>query len=172
MPARDADREGVLAGDGRGANKRPPRPWCEAPQSRWQATWRITRPAPCPAAAPMPRQGSGAMRRDLMIVGALISLVALAFYGALGGHVAPPPGSEGARDLTGMVDPRVTQNNIQTTICRRRWMRAVRPSRNVTDAIKRNSWLTCESVRKITRSTTSGCREDSRKIGHSDGSAP
>jgi hypothetical protein len=90
------------------------------------------------AAARMPRKGSEAMTRDLMIVGALISLVALAFYGALGGHAAPPPGSDGARDLTGMVDPRVTQNNIQTTICRRGWMRAVRPSRNVTDAIKRN----------------------------------
>jgi hypothetical protein len=78
------------------------------------------------------------MTRDLMIAGALVSLVALAFYGALGGHAAPPPGSDGARDLTGMVDPRVTQNNIQTTICRRGWTRSVRPSRELTDAIKRN----------------------------------
>jgi hypothetical protein len=40
--------------------------------------------------------------------------------------------------LTGMVDPRVTQNNIQTTICRRGWTRTVRPSREVTGVIKRN----------------------------------
>jgi hypothetical protein len=26
-----------------------------------------------------------------------------------------------ARDLTGMIDPRATQNNIQTTVCRRGW---------------------------------------------------
>jgi hypothetical protein len=45
------------------------------------------------------------MTRDLMIAGALVSLVALAFYGALGGHAASPPGSDGPRDLTGMVDP-------------------------------------------------------------------
>jgi hypothetical protein len=38
-------------------------------------------------------------------------------------------------DLTGMVDPRVTQNNIQTTICRRGWTRSGRPSRDVIDAI-------------------------------------
>jgi hypothetical protein len=78
------------------------------------------------------------MTRDLMIAGALVSLVAVAFYGALGGHASPPPGSDGTRDLTGMVDPRVTQNNIQTTICRRGWTRTVRPSRDVSDAIKRN----------------------------------
>jgi hypothetical protein len=86
----------------------------------------------------MSRKGSRAMTRDLMIAGALVPLVALAFYGALGGHAAPPPGSDGARDLTGMVDPRVAQNNIQTTICRRGWTRTVRPSRDVIDAIKRN----------------------------------
>src|SRR5262245_12033091 len=73
-----------------------------------------------------------------MIVGALVSLVALAFYGALGGHAAPPPGSDAAGDLTGMVDPRVTEHNIQITICRLGWARSVRPSRDVTDAIKRN----------------------------------
>jgi hypothetical protein len=78
------------------------------------------------------------MTLDLMIAGALVSLVALAFHGALGGHAAPPPASDGAGDLTSMVDPRVTQNNIQTTICRRGWTRTVRPSRDVTDAIKRN----------------------------------
>ena len=37
-----------------------------------------------------------------------------------------------------MVNPRVTQNNIQTAVCRRGWTRTVHPSRNVTDAIKRN----------------------------------
>jgi hypothetical protein len=78
------------------------------------------------------------MTRDLMIAGALVSLVALAFYGALGGHAAPPPGSDGAGDLTGMVDPRVTQDNIQATICRRGWTRTVRPPRDVIDTIKRN----------------------------------
>jgi hypothetical protein len=78
------------------------------------------------------------MTRHLTIVGALVSSVAQAFYGAFGGHAAPPPGSDGAGDLTGMVDPRVTQSNIQTIICRRGWVRTVRPSREVTDAIKRN----------------------------------
>jgi hypothetical protein len=62
----------------------------------------------------------------------------VAFYGALGGHAAPPPGFDGARDLTGMVDLRITQNDVQTTICRRGWTQTLRPSRNVTDAIKRN----------------------------------
>jgi len=37
-----------------------------------------------------------------------------------------------------MVNPRITQNNIQTAVCRRGWTRTVHPSRNVTDAIKRN----------------------------------
>lgn len=37
-----------------------------------------------------------------------------------------------------MVNARVTQNNIQTAVCRRGWTRTVHPSRNVTDAIKRN----------------------------------
>jgi hypothetical protein len=138
MLARDADREGVLAGDGRGANKRPPALGVKCPNPDGRPPGEYTRPAPSPAAARMPRKGSRAITRDLMIVGALVSLVALAFYGALGGHAAPPPGSDGARDLTGMVDPRVTQNNIQTTICRRGWTRTVRPSRDVIDAIKRN----------------------------------
>jgi hypothetical protein len=35
------------------------------------------------------------MIRDLMIAGALVSLVALASYGALSGHAAPPPGADG-----------------------------------------------------------------------------
>jgi hypothetical protein len=78
------------------------------------------------------------MTLDLMFAGELVSLVALAFYGAFGGHAAPTPGSDRAGDLPGMVDPRVTQNNIQTTICRRGWTRTVRPSREVTDATKRN----------------------------------
>jgi hypothetical protein len=78
------------------------------------------------------------MTRDLMIVGALFSLVALAFYGALGGHAAPPPGSDGGSDLTGMLDSRVMQNNIQQTICRRTWTRSVLPPRDATEAIKRN----------------------------------
>ena len=134
MPARDADSEGVLAGDGRGANERPPALGVKCPNLYGRPPGEYTRPAPSPAAARMPRT----ITRDLLIVGALVSLVALAFYGALGGHAAPPPGSDGARDLTGMVDPRVTQNNIQTTICRRGWTRTVRPSRDVIDAIKRN----------------------------------
>ena len=138
MLARDADREGVLAGDGRGANKRPPALGVKYPNPDGRPPGEYTRPAPSPAAARMPQKGVRAITRDLMIVGALVSLVALAFYGALGGHAAPPPGSDGARDLTGMVDPRVTQNNIQTTICRRGWTRTVRPSRDVIDAIKRN----------------------------------
>ena len=138
MLARDADREGVLAGDGRGANKRPPAVGVKCPNPDGRPPGEYTRPAPSPAAARMPQKGVRAITRDLMIVGALVSLVALAFYGALGGHAAPPPGSDGARDLTGMVDPRVTQNNIQTTICRRGWTRTVRPSRDVIDAIKRN----------------------------------
>jgi hypothetical protein len=78
------------------------------------------------------------MMRDLMIAGALVPLVALAFYGTLGGYAAPPLSSDGASNLTGMIDPRVTQNNIQTNICRRGWTRTVRPSREVIDAIKRN----------------------------------
>ena len=41
-------------------------------------------------------------------------------------------------DPTSIVDSRVTQNNIQTTICRRGWTRSVRPSRELTGAIKRN----------------------------------
>jgi hypothetical protein len=57
------------------------------------------------------------MTRDLVIAGALVALVALAFYGPLGGHAAPPLGSDGASNLTGTINPRVTQNNIQTTIC-------------------------------------------------------
>src|SRR6516164_2221399 len=138
MLARDADREGVLAGDGRGANKRPPALGVKYPNPDGRPPGEYTRPAPSPAAARMPRKGSRPITRDLMIVGALVSLVALAFYGALGGHAASPPGSDAAGDLTGMVDPRVTENNIQITICRLGWARSVRPSRDVTDAIKRN----------------------------------
>ena len=44
----------------------------------------------------------------------------------------------GTDDLAGMVDPRVSQANIQVKICRRGWTRTVRPAREVTDAIKRN----------------------------------
>jgi hypothetical protein len=53
----------------------------------------------------MPRKASRAVTRDLMIAGALVSLVALAFYVAFRGHAAPPPGSDRASDLPGMVDP-------------------------------------------------------------------
>jgi hypothetical protein len=42
----------------------------------------------------------------------------------------------GTDDLVGMVDPRVSQANIQVTICRR--LDADRAARAVTDAIKRN----------------------------------
>jgi hypothetical protein len=38
------------------------------------------------------------MTRDLIIASALVSLVALAFYGVLGGHAAPPPTSREAGD--------------------------------------------------------------------------
>jgi hypothetical protein len=41
-------------------------------------------------------------------------------------------------ELAGMTDPRVSQENIRDTICRRGWTRTVRPPRDVTDAIKRN----------------------------------
>jgi hypothetical protein len=41
-------------------------------------------------------------------------------------------------DLAGMVNPNVTQANIADTICRRGWTRTMRPSRDETDAIKRN----------------------------------
>jgi hypothetical protein len=138
MPARDVDRDGILPGDGGGANKRPPALGVKRPNLDGRRTGKYTRPAPSAAAAQTPRKARRPITRDLTIAGALVSLVALAFYGALGGHAAPPPGSNGTRDLTGMVDPRVTQNNIQTTICRRGWTRTVRPSRGVTDAIKRN----------------------------------
>jgi hypothetical protein len=48
------------------------------------------------------------MTRDLVIAGALVALVAVAFYGPLGGHAAPPLGSDGASNLTGTINPRVT----------------------------------------------------------------
>jgi hypothetical protein len=76
--------------------------------------------------------------RDLMIVRALASLVILAFCGALSGHAAQPRGSDGGSDLPGMTDPRVTQDNIQQTICRCTWIRSVRPPRDATEAIKPN----------------------------------
>ena len=63
-------------------------------------------------------KASPAMTHDLMIAGAR-PLVAVAFFGALRKHAAPPPGFDSARDLTGMVDPRITQNDVQTTTCRR-----------------------------------------------------
>jgi hypothetical protein len=77
------------------------------------------------------------MIRSLAVSIAVIALVGFAFYSTLGNHGRAsnvPPGD----DLAGMVDPRVTQDNIQATICRPGWTQAVRPSRDVTDAIKRN----------------------------------
>jgi hypothetical protein len=37
-----------------------------------------------------------------------------------------------------MLDPRVTPDNIQQTICRRTWTKRVRPLRDAAEAIKRN----------------------------------
>jgi hypothetical protein len=42
-----------------------------------------------------------------------------------------------ADDQRGALDPRVTQNNIQQTICRRGWVRTVRPSAEFANTVKR-----------------------------------
>jgi hypothetical protein len=42
-----------------------------------------------------------------------------------------------ADDQRGALDPRVTQNNIQQTICRRGWVRSVRPSAEFSNSVKR-----------------------------------
>jgi hypothetical protein len=41
------------------------------------------------------------------------------------------------RDIPGAVDPTITQANIDTTICRPGYARAVRPSYVITDSLKR-----------------------------------
>ena len=82
---------------------------------------------------------SGQMTRGAAISMALLAIIVLALIVLLAwpthGASDSPIGTD---DLVGMVDPRVSQANIQVTICRRGWTRAVRPPRDVTDAIKRN----------------------------------
>ena len=47
-----------------------------------------------------------------------------------------------ADNQRGALDPRVTQNNIQQTICRRGWVRSVRPTAEFSNSIKR--WMMVE----------------------------
>jgi hypothetical protein len=139
MPTRDVDRDGVPPGDGRGAlEKKPPaagvtpRPSNEGKKLRGQAH------NPPGRRLPRPRRRGRHHRpttRGLAIATALVALVGVAFYGALGNH-GGRASSLPADDLEGMTDPRVTQANIQATICRRGYTRTVRPPREVTDAIK------------------------------------
>jgi hypothetical protein len=68
------------------------------------------------------------MTRDVAAAVVVVTLVSWAFYATLGGHAEPKPGAAGARDLTGMTNPHVTQQNIRSTICRRGWEASVRPS--------------------------------------------
>jgi hypothetical protein len=82
--------------------------------------------------APTTTHGAAiAMALLAIIVLALIVLLAWPTHSASDSSV-------GADDLAGMVDRRVSQANIQDTICRRGYTRTVRPPRDVTDAIKRN----------------------------------
>ena len=65
------------------------------------------------------------------------------------GSILPP------RDTPGAVDPAITQANVDTTICRPGYARAVRPSYAITGPFKRglmdaqhpgSAWLTMSSI--------------------------
>jgi hypothetical protein len=109
-----------------------PRPSNEGKKLRGQAHNPPGRPLPRPR---RPGRHHRPTTRGLAIATALVALVGVAFYGALGNH-GGRASSLPADDLEGMTDPRVTQANIQATICRRGYTRTVRPPREVTDAIK------------------------------------
>jgi 5-methylcytosine-specific restriction endonuclease McrA len=82
---------------------------------------------------------SGQMTRGAAISMALLAIIVLALIVLLAWPTHSASHSPvDTDDLAGMVDPRVSQANIQVTICRRGWTRTVRPAREVTDAIKRN----------------------------------
>ena len=52
-------------------------------------------------------------------------------------HAEPPPGVLPRHEFTpGAIDPRVTQSNIRTTICRRGYTKSVRPPFEYTNAMK------------------------------------
>ena len=78
------------------------------------------------------------MTRRIVLSVALVATISAVLAGHPadhGGHAAsPPPGDE----LAGMIDPRVTQGNIQQTICKPTWTRWVQPPRDAMEAIKRN----------------------------------
>lgn len=79
------------------------------------------------------------MTRGAAISMALLAIIVLALIVLLAWPTHSASDSPvGTDDLAGMVDPRVSQANIQVTICRRGWKRTVRPAREVTDTIKRN----------------------------------
>jgi hypothetical protein len=76
------------------------------------------------------------MTRSAAISIALLALIALALIMLLGRHGGAASMAAGAGDLAGMTDPRVTQETIGQTICRRGWAAAVGPPASETDAIK------------------------------------
>jgi hypothetical protein len=74
----------------------------------------------------MTRGAAISMALLAIIVLALIVLLAWPTHSASSRRLVPT--------LAGMVDPRASQANIQVTIWRRGWTRAVRPAREVTDS--------------------------------------
>jgi len=90
------------------------------------------------------------MRRLLVLVAALacIALVAAGFYFLNGQHSVTAPltatatschstgGLPDPRCTPGVADPRVTQDNIQTTICVSGYTATVRPPSALTDSLK------------------------------------
>jgi 5-methylcytosine-specific restriction endonuclease McrA len=78
------------------------------------------------------------MTRSIVLTVAVVATIGAVLLAQLsdhGGHAESPPADD---DLAVVTDPRVTQDNIQHTICRRTWTRSVRPPRDAIEAIKRN----------------------------------
>ena len=121
MPDRDADRDGILAGHGGGANERRPTLGVKGHNLEGRPPGKYSRPAPSPAAPEVPGRTARAMTRDVVAAAVVVILVGWAFYSTLGGHAEPKPGAAGVHDLTGMTNPHVTQQNIRSTMCRRGW---------------------------------------------------
>jgi hypothetical protein len=81
MPARDADRDGILADHGGDANGRPSTLGVKRHDHDGRPPGKHSRPAPSPAAAEVP----GRMTRDVAAAAVVVTLVGWAFYATLGG---------------------------------------------------------------------------------------
>jgi hypothetical protein len=78
------------------------------------------------------------MTRNAVILIALISLLGLMLYAAARGDHGIHDPRPSANILEGMTNPRVTQSNIEDTICRIGWEASVQPSPAETWPIKRD----------------------------------